>query len=410
MTTGQRIAQRRKQLSLSQEALGERLGLSRQAVSKWEADAAIPEVDKLIALSKLFSVSVGWLLGVEEDSVPDRPREELTDAQLQLVEEIVGRYLERKAETAPVPREKWWRVPAIVTAIAAAVLVLTVVIVRVGSGISSELREVPLLQDSNLIMVDRLDSLELRVNAMADQLAEQIENQTRILSNWDLEVTGREDMTGGTITFTAAPKTWQEGDEGVFSVQLDGVEVARETGVWNGTIYTATVELTAADGYYSYFILCHADGSQEYQALNTPDNLEHYYGIYLTEGLTAQFDGRVNVWDNSNGLLSVTDWEIEYISPGLFAEAEGFRARELRYVILVNGAEADNEPVDIQGIRDRNQIGLCSSGQLFQRQLKPGDELELRFELELENGTVLQDTAGRWSCGEYMDIEELEDQ
>ena len=51
MTLGQRIAEQRKKLGLSQEALGERLGLSRQAVSKWEADAAVPEVDKLIALS-----------------------------------------------------------------------------------------------------------------------------------------------------------------------------------------------------------------------------------------------------------------------------------------------------------------------------------------------------------------------
>lgn len=33
---------------------------------KWKSDAAIPEIDKLIALGKLFGVSIGWLLGVEE--------------------------------------------------------------------------------------------------------------------------------------------------------------------------------------------------------------------------------------------------------------------------------------------------------------------------------------------------------
>ena len=60
MTIGQRIAQQRKKLGLSQEALGEQLGVSRQAISKWEADAALPEIDKLIALSKLFDVTVGW--------------------------------------------------------------------------------------------------------------------------------------------------------------------------------------------------------------------------------------------------------------------------------------------------------------------------------------------------------------
>ncbi len=71
MTIGQRIADCRKKLGLSQEALGEKMGVSRQAISKWEADGALPEIDKLIALSRLFEVSVGWLLGVEE---PPRTR------------------------------------------------------------------------------------------------------------------------------------------------------------------------------------------------------------------------------------------------------------------------------------------------------------------------------------------------
>ena len=66
MTIGQRIAQKRKEQGLSQEALGDRLGLSRQAIYKWESDAALPEIEKLVALSRLFGVSVGWLLGVEE--------------------------------------------------------------------------------------------------------------------------------------------------------------------------------------------------------------------------------------------------------------------------------------------------------------------------------------------------------
>ena len=66
MTIGQRIAQKRKELGLSQEGLGDQLGVSRQSIYKWESDSALPEIDKLIALSRLFGVSVGWLLGVEE--------------------------------------------------------------------------------------------------------------------------------------------------------------------------------------------------------------------------------------------------------------------------------------------------------------------------------------------------------
>lgn len=66
MTLGQRIQELRKGFGLSQEDLGERMGVSRQAISKWEGDQTIPELDKLIALSKLFGLTVGQLLGVEQ--------------------------------------------------------------------------------------------------------------------------------------------------------------------------------------------------------------------------------------------------------------------------------------------------------------------------------------------------------
>ncbi len=66
MTLGQRIQELRKNMQLSQEELGERMGVSRQAISKWEGDQTIPELDKLIALSKLFGLTVGQLLGVEQ--------------------------------------------------------------------------------------------------------------------------------------------------------------------------------------------------------------------------------------------------------------------------------------------------------------------------------------------------------
>ena len=79
MTLGQRIQELRKQQDLSQEALGEKLGVSRQAVSRWEMDGAVPEVDKLIALSKLFGVSINDLLGV--DGTPEQGGQSETAAQ-----------------------------------------------------------------------------------------------------------------------------------------------------------------------------------------------------------------------------------------------------------------------------------------------------------------------------------------
>ena len=70
MTTGEKIAALRKEQGMSQEALGEKLGLSRQAVSKWEADQAVPTMDNLMELSKLFGVPVDTLLRPDAELVP----------------------------------------------------------------------------------------------------------------------------------------------------------------------------------------------------------------------------------------------------------------------------------------------------------------------------------------------------
>lgn len=131
MTVGQRIAQKRKELGLSQEGLGDKLGVSRQAIYKWESDASLPEVEKLVALSRIFSVPVGWLLGEEEHPAgqADGQSAELTEAQIKMVQEIADRYL--AAQTArmeqppqPPARRRWPLVLGCGAALVAAALFL----------------------------------------------------------------------------------------------------------------------------------------------------------------------------------------------------------------------------------------------------------------------------------------------
>lgn len=60
----------RRKNGLSQEQLAMRLGVSRQAVSKWETGAATPELDKLLALGECFQVSLDILTGGPPESLP----------------------------------------------------------------------------------------------------------------------------------------------------------------------------------------------------------------------------------------------------------------------------------------------------------------------------------------------------
>ena len=62
MIMAEKIALLRKQNGWSQEELAEKLGVSRQSVSKWESGGAIPDLDKVVKLSALFGVSTDYLL------------------------------------------------------------------------------------------------------------------------------------------------------------------------------------------------------------------------------------------------------------------------------------------------------------------------------------------------------------
>lgn len=71
MTLGERICQYRVQRRLSQQEVAEKLEVSRQSVSKWETDGAVPELDKLVKLCELFEVSLDELVRGETPQEPD---------------------------------------------------------------------------------------------------------------------------------------------------------------------------------------------------------------------------------------------------------------------------------------------------------------------------------------------------
>ena len=62
MRLGQKITALRKKNHLSQEALAKKMNVSRQAVSKWESEQSIPDIEKIVALSELFGVTTDYLL------------------------------------------------------------------------------------------------------------------------------------------------------------------------------------------------------------------------------------------------------------------------------------------------------------------------------------------------------------
>ena len=89
MSIGNKLAEARKRQNLTQEQLAERLGVTRQAVSRWESDAAYPETDKIVRMARLLNVSCDYLLrdDIAAGDTEAPPPESVT----RLLKQAVGR-------------------------------------------------------------------------------------------------------------------------------------------------------------------------------------------------------------------------------------------------------------------------------------------------------------------------------
>lgn len=341
LTIGQRIAQQRKLLQLSQEALGEQMGVSRQAISKWESDATVPEIDKLIALSKLFSVSVGWLLGTESE-IASEPKESFSEEQLHTVEEIVKRY-----HQPPVKSKDW--IPA---AVAGAVLLSTALIGTMAffwnylnqfaGNVSHQFYNV----NNNYIAIqDQLGGLTDRLDELA--------KGEKLLEGYTVEGTSWEDMTGATIRFSGTPKYTVAGETAWLCVRLNEEDAAKVPCSTDGIVYIAEVDLPAADGYSFYFQVAYKDGGSAQQILTKADD----HCVNLLRALNGTVTYTMKGWHYSwqTGSFGV-HFLANRTDPPLFREGVSAAWTKADLVVLLNGEE----------IQRKSYLGDFSSGVAYE--------------------------------------------
>lgn len=250
-TMGQRIAAERKKLGISQEALGEKVGVSRQAISKWEADGAVPEIDKLIALSKLFGVSVGWLLGVEEQ--PEKQSDELTESQLKMVEELVKRY-----KPEPSGKRLLYNLVTVLAGLVAITIIFIWAFPRNTAG-NDYSHQISNLEAGYSSIQNQLSSLSGRISSMSNS----IEEAASPLSGYRFRLKPNNEAAAVTVSIEAIPKTWDDGTTATLYVRLDGTQYASVPFRWDGSAYVGSVDVACDDGYEYWMTLETAEGGRE---------------------------------------------------------------------------------------------------------------------------------------------------
>lgn len=321
MTVGQRIAQKRKEAGLSQEALGELLGVSRQAIYKWESDSTLPEIEKLVALSRIFSVSVGWLLGVEEEAAPEGQTQnsgELTEKQLKMVEEIVARYLAAQPEPPQPPKRRRW--PYVVAALA-----LIVVFVNLFSRLDQLQSNYNNLQSSVGYITTNVNN---QISSITRRMEEILKSQNDLTASCGSEPEAF-DLARNEVTFTvrAIPKTYAEGMTAVFTADngADPVEVSGKLGY--GQEFSAEVTCGLTDDITISVVFVTGD-KRETQVVDRYESLYSYTvpGGWGIRG--ADLWGSSNTWTEAEQITSFSppdspvwgDARVEEIRVGLFRD------------------------------------------------------------------------------------------
>ena len=324
LTTGQRIAQQRKKMNLSQMGLAGQLDVSRQAISKWESDGAIPEIDKLIVLSKLFGVSIGWLLGVEEEAAAHP--EVLSEDQLRILEELVKKYqTPQKSHTTVIP---------CLLAIAASLLIFLLMY--------GKMEQISRYSEDLIALSERIEKLE------SHGISGSVLSVDTLLASYSLTpaapVTEEFPSMGrgiSTVSLRAIPHNWHPGNEGWLHVQGADDETRELQCLWDGTALTANVQLPVADGYEYSFVVRYPDGSQEVQVLEeeTARNLQsafHIPGVH--ENGTIEYRDGTLILKNYTSILTLPEiYQTErFEEPGYYSDPYPAVWQKAEYVLLVN--------------------------------------------------------------------------
>ncbi len=438
MTIGERIADLRKKNGFSQEMLGEKLGVSRQAVSKWESDAALPEIDKLVELAKLFDVTVGFLLGVEgakrlsdtgsqsqrnvnllqenagQAAISEGPFSESADhlkddsdpfqkntEQETGAEEILKKYLEelskerKLSRTETAKRRKRSRVGGGVLAAAtgACVVILFICVVNLR-------REMTDLQNQLYNVQASVDSVSSSISSsIAAQVESILSEQNSILTQSSLELESADYVNKTVIMrLEAMPKeTVDSADVILFTAKLSDGETlqAEDVSLDEAGLVTARIELPMENDIDFYLrvgdnTVWLSDEGNYYNDLMeslVPTFVTIFYGTSYGDN-SAAFDATMDLYvsDAESEVVKQTDSAPE-VSLWLMRGEE--KIQELDYEKTDQDDEDILESWSVTADFELNAEELSPA-------VEPGEEFRVAYEVDYGNGVVFSGTTDEY--------------
>ena len=255
MTLGQNLQAARKAKGLSQETLAEQIGVSRQALGKWEKDTALPGLDNLQAAAQVLGVSVDTLLGTEAAG----PAPAVTlDAMRDLL-------AARDAE-----QRKYRRLWGLLGAAAAVVVVLLLVVQNLAYQ-----RKMQSLTDSYAMLQSQLSSTTADLSTRMDELQDAVRQGKSTVLEWHwvpVDKLHRDVQSSWMpVLVQVTPSESTTGMTARLSVTYGDTTELHDMGVLAGDIYQAQLVFTVGQTYDLTIQWTAADGAVANEKLGTVD-------------------------------------------------------------------------------------------------------------------------------------------
>lgn len=198
---------------------------------------------------------------------------------------------------------------------------------------------------------------------------------------------------GATITLEAVPRAYNQNLAVYFVVHLNGEKVEDIPCTWDGTAFTASADLEAADGYEYECILFEGQGEGESYVLSDAyDSL-----IYLETSLAAYCNLYISDFQVIDNVFNVTAGFAHVQLPQLTVDGAKVELVSSELVFLLNGEMIDKQPIDLPaGEGSGSHEASLSSIRFDMPKMEDDYQLDLMLKAYLSDGQELTANGGSW--------------
>ena len=248
MTINERILALRRAAGLSQEALAEQVGVSRQAIGKWESGASLPGLDNLQELAHALDVSCDELLTGE---APGKSEPEATGGGVAL--ESVKALLDAQSAAGAHSAR---RQRALFAGLAAALVCVGAALVYLGIYYGGRMRELSGRVDGIGSDVAGIDSrIDGRISAIQSSIEESLRQQASIVAGFDWKYGAPDTARRVPLTLTATPKNYRDGVSAVFTLTPgDGAPLSAAGTLLADNVFRAQLEIPLEMAYQAFTV------------------------------------------------------------------------------------------------------------------------------------------------------------